>query len=138
MKTIILAGTVGKDATVQRTQNGDPVLNFSLAVDDGYGDNKKTIWFDVSMFGKRGQALQPHVKKGAKITASGEFSIRQHENKTYFTCRASDIDLQWSPKAQEERHANSNRPDREEYAARSSVAAGGFMDDDIPFAPEVR
>lgn len=139
MKSITLSGTVGKDAIVQRTQNGEPVLNFSLAVDDGYGANKKTMWFDVSMFGKRGQALQPHVKKGSRLTAVGDFGIREREGKTYFQCRASDIDLQWSPKPQEERAANSNRIDPDEFASRQGAAAGGGMlDDDIPFAPEFR
>lgn len=133
MKTITLAGTVGKDSVVQRTQSGDPVLNFSLAVDDGYGENKKTMWFDVSMFGKRGQSLQPHVKKGARLTAVGDFGIREREGKTYFQCRATDIDLQWTPKPQEERAANSNQIDREEYASRHSAVAGGSIEDEVPF-----
>lgn len=133
MKTITLAGTVGKDSIVQRTPNGDPVLNFSLAVDDGYGENKKTMWFDVSMFGKRGQSLQPLVKKGARLTAVGDFAIREREGKTYFQCRATDIDLQWTPRPQEERAANSNQMDREEYASRHSAVAGGSVEDEVPF-----
>lgn len=94
MKHIVLAGVVGKDAVLRRTQAGEPILGFSVAVDDGYGENKSTMWFDIALWGKRGQSLEPHLKKGTKVTVSGEFGQRQHENKTYFTCRASDIAIQ--------------------------------------------
>lgn len=94
MKTICLAGTIGKDAVLRRTQNGEPVLGFSMAVDDGYGENKSTMWFDINLWGKRGQSLEPHLKKGVRVTVAGELGARQHEAKTYFTCRASDITIQ--------------------------------------------
>ena len=94
MKTICLAGTIGKDAVLRRTQNGEPVLGFSVAVDDGYGENKSTMWFDINLWGKRGQSLEPHLKKGVRVTVAGELGARQHEAKTYFTCRASDITIQ--------------------------------------------
>lgn len=94
MKTICLAGTIGKDAVLRRTQGGEAVLGFSVAVDDGYGENKSTMWFDVNLWGKRGQSLEPHLKKGVRVTVAGELGARQHEAKTYFTCRASDITIQ--------------------------------------------
>lgn len=94
MKQIALAGTIGKDAVLRRTQGGEPVLGFSVAVDDGYGENKSTMWFDVNIWGKRGQALEPHLKKGTKVTVAGELGARQHEAKTYFTCRASEVAIQ--------------------------------------------
>lgn len=94
MKQIVIAGTIGKDAVLRRTPAGEPVLGFSVAVDDGYGENKSTMWFDVNVWGKRGQSLEPHLKKGTRVTVSGEFGTRQHEAKTYFTCRASDVAIQ--------------------------------------------
>ncbi len=38
MKQITIAGRLGKDAELRRTQGGDPVLSFPVAVDDGYGE----------------------------------------------------------------------------------------------------
>ena len=35
MEMLIIAGTVGKDAVLRRTQNDDAVLSFSVAVDQG-------------------------------------------------------------------------------------------------------
>jgi len=94
MKQIVIAGALGKDAVLRRTQAGEPVLGFSVAVDDGYGENKSTMWFDVTVWGKRGQALEQYLKKGTRVTVAGEFGSRQHENKTYFTCRSADVEIQ--------------------------------------------
>lgn len=127
MKTICIAGTVGKDAVMRRTNEGEPVLGFSVAVDDGYGENRSTMWFDVSLWGKRGQSLEPHLKKGTRVTVSGEFGTRIHESKTYFTCRAYDIALQGGGERKE-------TPEKDSYGNQPA----NFPDDDIPFSPEWR
>ena len=64
MKQIVIAGRTGKPAELRRTQNGDAVLSFSVAVDDGFGQNKKTLWFDCSVWGKRGETLKDMLPKG--------------------------------------------------------------------------
>lgn len=91
---ITLAGNVTKDAELKRTQTGDPLATFSLAVDDGYGEKRSTMFFDVTIFGKRGQSLQPHITKGSKLTVIGDLSRREHNDKTYLTVRASEVSLQ--------------------------------------------
>ena len=128
MKTICIAGTIGKDAVIRRTQAGEPILGFSVAVDDGYGENKQTMWFDVALWGKRGQALEPHLKKGTKVTVSGDFSTRLHENKTYFTCRANDITIQGGGQRQEPQQRQ-QEPNRDSYGNSGS----DFENGEIPF-----
>lgn len=125
MKIITLAGTIGKDAVLRRTQAGEPILGFSVAVDDGYGENKSTMWFDIALWGKRGQSLEPHLKKGTKVTVSGEFGQRQHENKTYFTCRANDITIQGGGERRE-------KPSTDRHDSYGNDLAGA-MNDDLPF-----
>lgn len=131
MKTICIAGTIGRDAVLRRTQGGEPVLGFSVAVDDGYGDNKSTMWFDVNLWGKRGQSLEPHLKKGTRVTVSGELGSRQHEAKTYFTCRASDIAIQGGgeQRAKPEPQTGYDVQDGPKGGANFSRE----LDDDLPF-----
>lgn len=50
--TIILVGNVGRDPEMRYTPNGSAVTSFSVAVSDGFGDRKKTIWFRVSAWEK--------------------------------------------------------------------------------------
>lgn len=131
MKTIVIAGTIGKDAVFRRTQGGEPVLGFSVAVDDGYGENKSTMWFDVSLWGKRGEKLEPHLKKGTRVTVSGEFGSRAHEGSTYFTCRASDITIQGGTE-RKERSAETVKQRVKEHERNSYGVPMDDMDT-IPF-----
>ena len=74
--------------------NGDTVLKFTVAVDDRAGKEKTTIFFDASLFGKRGEALQQYLIKGTSVTVSGDLSKREHDGKTYLTIRVNDVTLQ--------------------------------------------
>lgn len=94
MKSIVIAGRTGKAAELRRLQDGSPVLSFSVAVDDGWGERKRTLWFDCSLFGKRGDHLEQHMPKGTAVTVSGDLSTREHEGRTYLTVRVNDVKLQ--------------------------------------------
>lgn len=124
MRTIVIAGRLGKDARLNRTHDGDPILNFSVATDDGYGENKRTLWFDCSLFGKRGEKLAQYLTKGTAVAVSGDLSTRQHEGKTYLTVRVNELTMQGS---------GQDRGERRDEPARQSGGHGAEMDDEIPF-----
>lgn len=130
MKTIVIAGRLGKDAELRRTQDGTAVLNFTVAVDDGYGERKGTLWFDCSLFGKRGEALERHLSKGNAVTVSGDLGKREHDGKTYLTVRVSELTMQGGGEKREaapKHERKVNRDDPREYGGRDD------LDDDIPF-----
>ena len=93
MKNIVIAGNIGKDAETRQTQGGDSVTSWTVAVEERNGQDKRTIWFDVSLWGKRGSALAPYLTKGGKVTVAGDLSTREHNGKTYLTIRASEVTL---------------------------------------------
>ena len=93
MKAITIAGNIGRDAAVRRTQSGDAVTGWTVAVEERAGQDKRTIWFDVTLWGKRGEALAQYLTKGSKVSVSGELSTREHEGKTYLTIRADQVTL---------------------------------------------
>jgi single-strand DNA-binding protein len=101
MKQIIIAGGLTRDAVLRRTQQGDPILGFSVGVSEGR--DKPSTYFDCSLFGKRGEALLPFLNKGTRVTVVGDLSTREHEGKTYLQVRASEITLQGGGQRQEER-----------------------------------
>ena len=45
--TVIIVGNLGRDPEMRYTPAGKAVTSFSVAVSDGFGENKKTIWFRV-------------------------------------------------------------------------------------------
>lgn len=136
MKQVILSGRTGKPGELRRTQNGDPVLSFSIAVDDGYGENKSTMWFDCSVWGKRATALEPHISKGTALTVIGDLGRREHEGKTYLTVNVRELTLQGG-KTEGQQDRREGRQERQQsYGEASGGSYGGRhddMSDDIPF-----
>ena len=131
MKSITIAGGIGRDAQLRTTGNGDKVAGFPLGVSEGFGDKQRTIWFDVSIWGKRAETLAPMLTKGGKVCVSGDLSTREHEGKTYLTVRAAEVTLM-SPRQE------GQRQDRREEPKRQAQQQSHPLDDEIPFAPEVR
>ena len=86
MQQLIIAGNIGKDAVVRRTQSGESVAGFSVAVDNGKdanGNRRDSTWFDCALWGKRGEALAPYLLKGGKVTITGRPTVRVHEGNAY-------------------------------------------------------
>lgn len=120
MKQITIAGTVGRDAET-RQAGQSTVTSWSVAVDDGWGDKKTTMWFDCSMWGQRGEKLAEHITKGGAISVSGEFGTREHNGKMYLTVRVDALKLQGGK--------------REGSSQQAGGYGGGVIDDSdsIPF-----
>lgn len=134
MKQITIAGRTGKDAELRRTGEGDPVLSFSVAVDDGYGDRKSTMWFDCSVWGKRATALEPHLSKGSAVTIVGDLGKREHDGKTYLTVRVSELTMQGGGEKRDAapKQERQTRQDRDDPRTMSGGRSRD-LDDDIPF-----
>lgn len=92
MKNITIAGGITRDAEL-RTAGSDKVLGFSVAVSEGFGDKKRTLYFDCNLWGKRGETLAPMLTKGSKVAVAGDLSTREHNGKTYLTIRANEVTL---------------------------------------------
>ena len=80
MNKIQLLGHVGKDAELRYTPEGKPIMTFSLATDDGFGDKKRTIWFNCAMFGDRCVKLSEFVVKGALVFVDGRLNADKTTN----------------------------------------------------------
>ena len=130
MKTIMIAGNIGRDAVVRRTQGGDAVTGWTVAVEDRQA--KTTVWFDCSMWGSRGEKLAEYLTKGSKVAVCGDFGTREHDGKTYMTIRVDQVTLM----------GGGQREDRPAERSRASqaghLAQRPDMDDEIPFIMEWR
>lgn len=69
---ITMVGYLGKDPTMRFTPDGTAVTNMSVAVSVGWGENKSTIWFGVSAWGKTAEACNEHLEKGSQVIVTGE------------------------------------------------------------------
>ena len=80
MNKIILTGRLTKDPELRFTPGtGNSVTSFSMAVDDGFGDNKKTYFFNVVVWGKSAEAVANYTQKGSKVLVNGKLTTRSYD-----------------------------------------------------------
>jgi single-strand DNA-binding protein len=80
---VVLDGTLGRDVELKSTTTGKSVANFSIAVDNGFGENKKDpFWFNVVAWGPLAETAGNQLRKGSKLTVYGRLTTRKYTNKT--------------------------------------------------------
>ncbi|HCC5748779.1 TPA: single-stranded DNA-binding protein [Morganella morganii] len=77
INVITVSGNIGKDCEQRWTPAGKAVASFSLPVKQGYGEHEKTSWVICKMFGAKAEKLPEHLKKGTKVTITGEFVMEE-------------------------------------------------------------
>lgn len=78
------AGFLGQDSELRYTQGGMAVLSFSVATthyEKGAENNRATQWVKCSMFGKRGESMQPHLVKGSSVFVRGTLKLNKFTNR---------------------------------------------------------
>ena len=81
MNLCIFTGRTTKDIELRYTQDNTAVGTFSLAVDTGYGDNKKTAFLNCVVFKNSAESMEKYVKKGAKIIVQAEVNQNTYTDK---------------------------------------------------------
>lgn len=126
-----VTGRLGKDAETTKAGSSD-LTKFSIASDqnNGKGKDKTTNWTDADIFGARGTALAPYLKKGQVVTAFGELKSREHNGKTYWTLKVDHIELQGKSGGGSGSGGSNSAPTP---APVSNLPSDEPGDDDIPF-----
>jgi len=94
MQVTMIAGNVGKDAVLRRTGNGDAVLGFSVAVNNGKdknGNKRDSTWFSCSVWGKRAESLENYIKKGTKVALTGRVGVDVYEGRGSLTLNVNEL-----------------------------------------------
>jgi single-strand DNA-binding protein len=83
MTTITTIGRITKDFELRTgEQSGCVYASFSLAVNEGFGDDKKTTYFECIVFGADAERLvKAKAKKGSLIQVTGKFGTSEFERK---------------------------------------------------------
>ena len=129
MFNLTIAGNVGKDAQLRRTQSGEPVLGFSVAIDQGKdknGNKRDSVWVSCSIWGKRAESLERYITKGTKIALSGRPGVDVYEGRGQLKLSVNELTFMGGGQEGGQRDSG-----------QSGQQGGGFggsdMDDEIPF-----
>lgn len=141
MNNITIAGQLGKDCESRFLPNGDAITSFSVA--DSQGRDKPTIWWNCSIYGKRGESLAQYLTKGQAVTVGGTITEREWTDKDgnkrkAMDIRVADVALQGGKRessGNEGYQGGTGQRDTPKPAAKPQRApdADPFIDDDIPF-----
>jgi single-strand DNA-binding protein len=98
-------------------------------VADSQGRDKGTIWWNCTLFGKRGEALAQYLTKGQSVTVVGTITEREWQDKEgakrkSMDVRVSEIALQGGRKDAEP---------QEERRTATKPAPVEMDDSDLPF-----
>ena len=98
MNKIIISGNLTKDMEVNVTKKDVLVGKFTVANQIGYGDNSKTQFYPIVLFGNRVESLQKYLLKGTKVIIDGQIdynSIQDDDGnwKNYFQIIVNDLEI---------------------------------------------
>ncbi|HSW65239.1 MAG TPA: single-stranded DNA-binding protein [Dissulfurispiraceae bacterium] len=77
MNLCIFSGRITRDAETKQIRDDLSITSFSIAVDSGYGERKRTDFINVKAFKK--DALAPHLLKGKAVAVHGEYQEEKWE-----------------------------------------------------------
>ena len=81
MNSVNITGRVGSDIELRYTPTGKAVCEVTLAVDDGFGENKRTAWVGVTIWGATAETARKYVGKGDLLGISGRLTQDEWEDK---------------------------------------------------------
>lgn len=114
------------------------VGNTSIAVESGYGDKKKTYFFNITAFGKTAETMANFVKKGTKIAVECEAREDEFTNREGAKIRRISFLIK-SFEFMEKKSANANSQQQGKNEMPQDNGNGFYpvnesiSDDDLPF-----
>lgn len=142
---LIIAGNLGRDPEMRYLQDGTAVTNFTVAVNDGFGERKKTLWVRVSAFGRRAEVANQYLSKGSKILVEGTLTSDDNGEPRTWTSRDGTVRASWEMRAdnftfigsRDDASNYSGPSDNNDYSGggggSSSSSQPAIEEDDIPF-----
>ena len=136
MLNMTIAGNVGRDAVLRRTNSGDAVLGFSLAVDmgkDKSGSKRDSVWINCSIWGKRAESLERYITKGSKLVLSGRPGVNVYEGNGSLTLSVQELTFMGG--AQDRQDDGYGSGDYGHDPQQNDNYSGGQsdLDEEIPF-----
>lgn len=136
----ILMGRLTKDPEIRHTNSGTPVCSFSIAINNGYGENQTTDFINCVAWNKQAEFIERNFVKGKMIIVVGRIQTRSWDGtdgkKNYTTeVVVNEVSFGESKRAADEGGASFSP------TASASMPEGlsndGFVpmetDDDLPF-----
>ena len=146
---VTLVGNLGRDPEIRAMQNGDKIVQLSVATSDRWKDQnsgeqrERTEWHRVVIFNDAlGRIAEQYLKKGSTVYLEGQLQTRkwtdQQSGQEKYTTEVvlqrykGELTLLGSrPENQVENQYNNTQIDQTEQISEPNIASD--LDDEIPF-----
>jgi len=116
INSVTIVGRLTRDAELKYTNSGSAVTSMGLAVNRSRKDGEQWVeeanFFDVSLWGRRGESLQQYLQKGTRIAVTGELRQERWEQdgqkRSRVVIHANNIQLLGGDKPQQSSNNNSS------------------------------
>ncbi len=98
---VILVGSLGRDPEIRTMQDGNPIVNLSVATSENWRDKntgerrEKTDWHRVVVFNENlAKTAQNYLKKGSKVYVEGQLQTRKWTDQSGVEKYSTEVVLQ--------------------------------------------
>lgn len=131
-------GRVGADCEVRYTQQGKPVADFSVAIDQGKnsnGDKRDALWIKAVLWEKKAEALAQYITKGKMVAVSGPVSTEAWVDKQSGNARSKIVVTvrEFTFCGGSKNEDGGQQPNTPASPPVDPQNSGPITDDDIPF-----
>lgn len=139
---VMISGNLTRDAEIRSTQSGMAILGFGVAVNDRRKNQQTGEWedypnfVDCTMFGTRGEKLQPYLTKGTKVAIEGKLRYSSWERDGQRRSKLEvivDNVVTMTAQRQQQQGYQAVAPQQQYQAAPQPAAYPDVYDEDIPF-----
>ena len=125
----ILMGRLTRDPELRHTGTEKAVCNFTVAIDNGYGDNRSTDFINCVAWNKTAEFVDKYFTKGRMIIVIGRIQTRSWDGRDGRKNYATEV-------VASEVSFGETKKNAEEYSAGGKVDEFKELDglpDDLPF-----
>ena len=132
---VILQGRLTSAPETRETSSGTSVANFSLAVDRGFGEDKKTDFIPCVAFGKTAETIIKFVAKGTLILVSGSLQTKSWEDKDGNKRTGFEVMVQEFAFCETKSNSSTNSSAETKKAVQGEISGLNEVNsnDDLPF-----
>lgn len=138
---MILTGLarLGRDAELRYTSSGEAVVNLALAFNYGQKQadgNRQTQWLEASLWGKRAEALAPHLAKGSALSvvlSEPHVETFEGKNGTGHKLVSRVIDIEFAGSKGESSAPAAKQDQKPAMPAPSAGSGFDDLENDLPF-----
>lgn len=127
-------GRIVNDLELRTTSNNNSVCQFTIAINDGYGEKERTDFIDCVVWNKRAENLCKYCEKGTKVAVEGKLQTDSYEKdgKKIKTTKVSVDSIEFIEKIKNKEEPTSAKNEQVESDPFKDFSEE-WSDEDLPF-----